>query len=69
MAKSKEKTRRIAGLPKDTDRVSFSMLTSEDDPHFALHTMTCSMREVPKKKRVKGGGLNQITQSKNEVGQ
>ena len=55
MAKSKEKTRRTSGLPKDTDRVSFSWLTSEDDPHYALHTMTCSMREVPKKKRVSGG--------------
>ena len=55
MAKSKEKKRRIAGLPKDTDRVSFRMLTSENDPHFALHTMTCSMREAPKKKRVSGG--------------
>ena len=54
MAKSKEKTRRIAGLPKDTDRVSFSMVTSEDDPHFALHTMTCSMREVVKKKLFSG---------------
>ena len=69
MAKSKEETRRISGLPKDTDRVSFRMLTSEDDPHYVLHTMTHSMREVGKKKRVKGGGLNQITQSKNEVGQ
>ena len=55
MTKSKEKTQKITGLPKDTDRVSFRMLTSEDDPHFALHTMTHSMREVGKKKRVKGG--------------
>ena len=55
MAKSKEETQKITGLPTDTDRVSFSMLTSEDDPHFALHTMTCSMREAPKKNRVSGG--------------
>ena len=55
MTKSKEETRRISGLPKDTDRVSFRMLTSEDDPHFALHTMTHSMREVVKTKRVSGG--------------
>ena len=48
MAKSKEKTRRTSGLPKDTDRVSFRMLTSENDPHFALHTMTHSMRKVGK---------------------
>ncbi len=51
MAKSKEETRRISGLPKDTDRVSFSWLTSEDDPHYSLHTMTYSMREVVKTKR------------------
>ena len=37
MAKSKEETRRISGLPKDTDRVSFSWLTSKDDPHYSLH--------------------------------
>ena len=55
MAKSKEETQKITGLPTDTDRVSFRMLTSEDDPHFALHTMTCSMREAPKKNRVSGG--------------
>jgi len=55
MAKSKKKTQRISALPKDTDRVSFRMLTSADDPHFALHTMTCSMREAPKQKRVSGG--------------
>ena len=54
MTKSKEKTRRIAGLPKDSDRVSFRMLTSEDDPLYSQLTMTCSMREVPKKKRFSG---------------
>ena len=55
MTKSKEETRRISGLPKDTGRVSFSWLTSEDDPHYSLHTMTYSMREVVKTKRVSGG--------------
>ena len=55
MTKSKEKTQKIAGLPTDTDRVSFRMITSEDDPLFAQLTMTHSMREVGKKKRVSGG--------------
>ena len=55
MTKSKEKTQQIAGHLRSTDRTSYRMLTSEDDPHFALHTMTHSMREVGKKKRVKGG--------------
>ena len=55
MTKSKEKTPKIAGYLRSTDRGTYRMLTSEDDPHYALHTMTCSMREVPKKKRVKGG--------------
>ena len=48
MAKSKEKTPRTSGLPKDTDRVSFRMITSEDDPLFAQLTMTHSMRKVGK---------------------
>ena len=43
--------RHVPGLPKDTDRVSFRMLTSEDDPLFAQLTMTHSMREVPSKKK------------------
>ena len=34
MAKSKGKTRRIAGLPKDTERLTHSLLTSEDDPAY-----------------------------------
>lgn len=55
MAKSKEKTQKIAGHLRSTDRGTYRMLTSEDDPHYALHTMTCSMREAPKKKRVSGG--------------
>ncbi|PHS03897.1 MAG: hypothetical protein COA89_16265 [Acidithiobacillus sp.] len=55
MAKSKGKTRRIAGLPKDTERLTHSLLTSEDDPAYAQHTMTYSMREVVKTKRVSGG--------------
>ena len=54
MAKSKEKTQRIAGLPKDTERLTHSLLTSEDDPAFAQLTMAFSMREVPKKKRASG---------------
>ena len=51
MAKSKEETQKITGLPIDTDRVSFRMITSEDDPLFAQLTMTYSMREVPSKKK------------------
>jgi len=55
MTKSKEKTQKITGHLRSTDRTSYRMLTSEDDPHFALHTMTYSMREVVKTKRVSGG--------------
>ena len=55
MEKSKDETQRIPGHLRSTDRASYRMLTSGGDPHFALHTMTHSMREVVKKKRVSGG--------------
>ena len=51
MAKSKEKTQKIAGHLRSTDRGTYRMLTSEDDPHYALHTMAFSMRNVPTKKK------------------
>ena len=54
MTKSKEKAQKITGYLRSTDRATYRMLTSEDDPHYALHTMTHSMREVPKKKRASG---------------
>ena len=52
MAKSKEKTQKIAGHLRSTDRGTYRMLTSEDDPHYALHTMAFSMRNVPTKKKL-----------------
>ena len=55
MVKSKEKTQKIAGYLRSTDRGTYRMLTSEDDPHYALHTMTYLMKEVAKMKRVSGG--------------
>ena len=57
MSKSKKSPskRRTDGLPENTERVTFRWLEGPDDPHFALHTMTCSMREVPEQKRASGG--------------
>ena len=41
-------TKRTRGLPKDSDRATFRMLTGVNDPHYALHTMTSSLRSPPK---------------------
>jgi len=35
-----------AWLPADTDRATYRLLTSEDDPHYALLTMTTTVRLV-----------------------
>ena len=37
-----------SGLPKDSDRATFRMLTGVNDPHYALHTMTSSLRSPPR---------------------
>jgi hypothetical protein len=36
-----------AWLPADTDRATYRLLISEDDPHYALHTMTTTVRPAP----------------------
>ena len=71
MSKSKKspRKRRTDGLPENTERVTFRWLEGPDDPHYALHTMTCSMREVPKKNVSVVAGLNQMIRSTSEVGQ
>ena len=49
--KKPQSKRRVPGHLRSTDRVSYRMLTSEDDPHYSLHTMAFSMREAPSKKK------------------
>ena len=53
MSKSKKspRKRRTDGLPEDTERVTYRWLEGPDDPHYALHTMAFSMRNVPMKKK------------------
>ena len=50
MSKSKKnpRKRRTDGLPENTERVTFRWLEGPDDPHYALHTMTHSLRKVGK---------------------
>ncbi len=31
-------------LPADTNRATYRLLTSEDDPHYALRTMAATVR-------------------------
>ena len=56
MSKSKKtpRKRRTDGLPEDTERVTYRWLEGPDDPHYALHTMAFSMRNVPTKKKPTG---------------
>ena len=42
----KRNSRKPVWLPADTDRATYRMLTSEDDPHYALHTMAATVQEV-----------------------
>ena len=42
----KRNSRKPAWLPADTDRATYRLLTSEDDPHYALHTITTTARLV-----------------------
>ena len=53
MSKSKKSPskRRTDGLPENTERVTYRWLEGPDDPHYALHTMAFSMRNVPTKKK------------------
>ena len=43
----KRDPRKPAWLPADTDRATYRMLTSEDDPHYALHTITTPVQSAP----------------------
>ena len=40
-------SRKTTELPKDTERLSHSLLTSADDPAYARLMMTSSLRSVP----------------------
>ena len=48
--KQTQDTKRIIGLPKDTERLSHSLLTSADDPAYAQLMMTSSLRSAPRRK-------------------
>ena len=53
MKKARKQTpdsRKTTGLPPDTEWVTFSLLTSEDDPNYARLTMTSSLRSAPRGK-------------------
>jgi len=41
-------SRKPTGLPKDTERLSHSLLTSSDDPAYARLMMTSSLRSAPR---------------------
>jgi hypothetical protein len=43
----KRDSRKPVWLPADTDRVTYRLLTSEDDPLYAVHTMTTTVRSAP----------------------
>ena len=51
MPKQTQATKRIIGLPKDTEILTHSLLTSADDPAYALLMGTFSMRNVPTKEK------------------
>ena len=48
--KQTQATKRIIGLPKDTERLSHSLLTSVDDPAYSQLMMTWSLRSAPRRK-------------------
>ena len=53
MKKARKQTpdsRKTTGLPKDTERLSHSLLTSVDDPAYAQLMMTSSLRSAPRRK-------------------
>jgi hypothetical protein len=54
MPKQTQATKRIIGLPKDTERLTHSLLTSADDPAYAMHMMTSSLMRVPPRSERKG---------------